>query len=196
MAITEPPYTPGFGRQPPTLAGREVLIAREMRALRAGPAHPEFCVAYLGRRGVGKTTMLDSIAAQVQSDLGWATLQVQAIREESLLLTIAQRMPASLRPWGRLGRDFKRFEAELQVSVNLGVVSASATVRSGAAAGPTTAPSEFENLLRRVGEFAQRNGTGLLISIDEAQSSATQDLAGLARAAQTVVSRSQLPVAL
>lgn len=49
-----PPHTPGFGRRPPLVAGRDVLVDDLSRVLEAGPKHPRFCRALLGSRGAGK----------------------------------------------------------------------------------------------------------------------------------------------
>ena len=38
-----PPYTPGFGRRPPVVAGRDALVDDVARVLEAGPEHPRFC---------------------------------------------------------------------------------------------------------------------------------------------------------
>ena len=43
-----PPYTPGFGRRPPVVAGRDALVDDVARVLEAGPEHPRFCRAFLG----------------------------------------------------------------------------------------------------------------------------------------------------
>lgn len=196
MTDVPPPYTPGFGRRPPVLAGRDAILARTLRALTAGPAHPEFCSALLGHRGVGKTILLDSIGASAGHDISWAVLHVQALRDESLLATMAQRIPSALEPWGRMGRAFKGLQADLSVAVNLGVVSASATAHSPPAVAPPPAAAAFEDLLVRVGQFAARHQTGLLITVDEAQVASPQDLAGIARALQTVVSRREQPISM
>jgi hypothetical protein len=150
--------------------------------------------ALLGYRGVGKTTLLDSIGERVDGQLGWPVLHVQAVSDESLVQTIVERLPTSLQPWGRLGRDFKRLETSLTVVLNLGIVSASASVRSPSESAPTPSSAALEVLLRRIGDFAHEHNTGLLITIDEAQAAGASDMSGLARAAQTVVSRQQLLV--
>ena len=43
--VLAPPYTPGFGRRPPVVAGRDALIDDMARVLEAGPEHPRFCRA-------------------------------------------------------------------------------------------------------------------------------------------------------
>ncbi len=38
--VLAPPYTPGFGRRPPVVAGRDALVEDVARVLEAGPEHP------------------------------------------------------------------------------------------------------------------------------------------------------------
>ena len=59
--VPAPPYTPGFGRRPPVVAGRDALLDDVERVLEVGPEHPRFCRAILGSRGTGKTVLLDVI---------------------------------------------------------------------------------------------------------------------------------------
>jgi hypothetical protein len=87
-----------------------------------------------------------------------------------------------------LGRGSKDLQAQLNVGVNLGVVS-SATVERGHTVGTASAAAAFEDALGRVGSFAAGHGTGLLVTVDEAQMAPQEDLSALARALQTVVAR-------
>ena len=99
-----PPYTPGFGRRPPVVAGRDALIDDVARVLEVGPEHPRFCRALLGSRGTGKTVLLDVIGEVASKKLGWAVLHVQALQEESLVAVLLQRIPEAVQPWARLVR--------------------------------------------------------------------------------------------
>ena len=78
-----PPYTPGFGRRPPVVAGRDGLVDDVARVLEAGPEHPRFCRAILGGRGTGKTVLLDVFGEVAAKELGWAVLHVQALPERA-----------------------------------------------------------------------------------------------------------------
>ena len=81
--VLDPPYTPGFGRRPPVVAGRDGLVDDVARVLEAGPEHPRFCRAILGSRGTGKTVLLDVFGEVAAKELGWAVLHVQgAARRE------------------------------------------------------------------------------------------------------------------
>ena len=191
-----PPYTPGFGRRPPVLAGRDALVDDLSRVLEAGPEHPRFCRALLGSRGTGKTVLLDVIGEVASKRLGWAVLHVQALQEESLVAVLLERLPEALRPWGRLGRGTRDLQAQLSVGADLGVVTAGATLERGKGAGAVSPAAAFEDALSRVGSFAAAHGTGLLVTVDEAQAAPAEDLSALARALQTVVARRLQPVAV
>ena len=121
--VLAPPYTPGFGRRPPVVAGRDALLDDVARVLEVGPEHPRFCRALLGSRGTGKTVLLDVIGEVASKKLGWAVLHVQALQEESLVAVLLQRIPEAVRPWGRFGRGSKDLQAQLNTGVGLGVVS-------------------------------------------------------------------------
>jgi hypothetical protein len=189
------PYTPGFGLSPPTLAGRAGVIDETLAALRAGPRHPRFCFALLGHRGVGKTSVLDAIGERATSELGWPVVHRQAMREGDLLGDVGEGLIPALGHWNRLGRDYRHLEKDLSVGFNLGVVSAKANVHSTATA-EGSGPGAFVELLRKVGTFARDHDSGVLITIDEAMTARRPDLVGMAGAIQTVVNRSQLPIAV
>ena len=190
--VLAPPYTPGFGRRPPVVAGRDALVDDVERVLEAGPEHPRFCRALLGSRGTGKTVLLDVIGEVASKQLGWAVLHLQALQEESLVAVLLQRIPEAVRPWERFGPGAKDLQAEL----NVGAVSARASVERGHTAGTGNAAAAFEDALGRVGSFAARHGTGLLVTVDEAQMAPQEDLSAVARALQTVVARRLQPVAV
>jgi hypothetical protein len=190
-----PPYTPGFGRRPPVVAGRDALLDDVERVLEAGPEHPRFCRALLGGRGTGKTVLLDVFGDVASKNLGWAVLHVQALQEESLVAVLLQRIPEAVRPWERFGPGSKDLQAQLNVSANLGQASARRTVERGRNVGVASAAAAFEDALGRVGSFAAIHGTGLLVTVDEAQMAPQEDVSAVARALQTVVASRLQPVA-
>jgi hypothetical protein len=190
--VPAPPYTPGFGRRPPVVAGRDALVDDVERVLDVGPEHPRFCRALLGSRGTGKTVLLDVIGELAAKNLGWPVLHVQALQEESLVAVLLQRIPEAVRPWARFGRGSQ----DLQAQLNVGAASARATVERGHYSGTGNAAAAFEDALGRVGSFAAVHGTGLLVTVDEAQMAPPEDLSAVARALQTVVARRLQPVAV
>lgn len=49
------PFTPSFGKVPPILAGRKILIGEFEQAFSLNPNDPNLCSLFSGPRGVGKT---------------------------------------------------------------------------------------------------------------------------------------------
>jgi hypothetical protein len=85
-----PPYTPGFGRRRPVVAGRDALLDDVERVLEVGPEHPRFSRALLGSRGTGKTVLLD-VVGEVASNkrLGGSACASTARREPGRALVTA-----------------------------------------------------------------------------------------------------------
>ena len=93
MDASRPPYTPGFGRRPPVVAGRDALVDDMARVLEAGSGHPRFFRALIGSRGTGRTVLLDVIGELATNKLGWAVLHVQALQDESLVAVLLDACP-------------------------------------------------------------------------------------------------------
>lgn len=194
--MSSPPYHPGYGVDPPLLAGRDELIDGALGALGAGPRHPSFGQGFVGDRGVGKTALLNEIERRTAAELGWPVVVLQAVPGEDLLPGLITRLIDAIGSgWQRAGRLVRELETELELTANLLVVRASGRVRSGGgrAASPTVA---LEGLLRRAGEFAKARDSGVLITIDEAHAMRRPELAVLAAALQIVTKRTGLPIAV
>ena len=64
------PFTPSFGRIPPVLAGRDLMVNEMVHALEQASSAPDLCTLYTGPRGVGKTALMLRIA-ELSGELGW-----------------------------------------------------------------------------------------------------------------------------
>lgn len=196
MNASEPPYHPGYGVDPPLLAGRDDLIADALDALRAGPRHPSFGQGLVGDRGVGKTALLNEIERRTKKELGWLVVAHQAIPGEDLLPGLVERLiDAAGSGWQRAGRLVREMDKELAISANLLVVQATARARTSAGRS-TSASLALERLLRRTGDFATSRRSGVLVTIDEAHVVRKPELAVLAACLQVVVKRAALPIAV
>ncbi len=186
------PYTPSFGMVPYVLAGRAELLEEHVTGLRSGPGNARFTHALTGDRGVGKTAFL-TVLGQRMAGEGWAILAYQARRERDAVRELLEQLPDALRQsWP--ARSLRWLQRELSVEVNAGVVKV-----TGKLVAPPTEQRDFvmplQRALRRVGERAAKRGSGLLLTIDEAQTVPLDALADLGMIIQTVAHRDSLPIA-
>ncbi len=101
MDAVRNPYNPGAGRRPPALVGREFqLDAFRVLVHRASLARTSQSMVLSGLRGVGKTVLLNELAAQAQR-AGWITAKLEAAAEggtqEQFTIRMVRSLHASLR---------------------------------------------------------------------------------------------------
>jgi len=194
------PHTPGAGRKPPTLAGRDLDLENFgslIERLTAGSY--ERSLIYSGLRGVGKTVLLMEFDV-LASEAGWATTDVQEVGSQPDFRVTFARMAARL-----LREISRRHRVKDRVERALGVVKAfSIAVPSGiqlkldveAASGVADSrdpEQDLTDLLREIGEVAQQvAGSGALFLIDEMHNLDTSSLAATCIAFQAI-SRRSLP---
>jgi hypothetical protein len=186
------PYTPSFGMVPHVLAGRTELLEQHVAGLRAGPGNARFTHALTGDRGVGKTAFLTVLGQRMAAD-GWAVLAYQARRERDAVWELLEQLPDALRrSWP--ARSMRGLQRELSVELNAGVVKV-----TGKVVAPAREQRDFvmplQRALRQVGERAAKRGSGLLLTIDEAQTVPLDALSDLGMIIQTVAHRDALPIA-
>ena len=96
MQKRENPYTPGAGRKPPNLAGRDGDL-ENFQALteRLAAGGYERSLIYSGLRGVGKTVLLMELDV-LATEAGWATTDVQEVGSQPDFRVTFARMAARL----------------------------------------------------------------------------------------------------
>ena len=202
MQRRENPYTPGAGRKPPYLAGRDKDLedfASLIEVLSAGGA--DRSLIYYGLRGVGKTVLLMEFDI-LASEAGWATTDVQEVGSQpDFRATFAQMASRLLREMSRKHRIKDRVERALGVvkafsvlapggvQLKLDVEAVSGVADSG------DPEQDLVELLREIGEAARSARSGALFLIDEMHNLDSSSLAAVCMAFQAV-SRAALPVAL
>src|SRR6204780_2213510 len=196
------PYTPGAGRKPRTLAGRDQdLESFQSLVERLDAGSYERSLIYTGLRGVGKTVLLMEFDV-LASEAGWATTDVQEVGSNAdFRTTFAGMANRLLMNMSRRHRAKQRIERALTVvksfSVGLpGAVSIKLDVEAAAGiADSGDAEQDLAGLFREIGEVAQANQMGALFLIDEMQNLDTPSLSAICMAFQGI-SRAGLPVAM
>jgi hypothetical protein len=196
------PYTPGAGRKPRTLAGRDQdLESFQSMVERLDAGSYERSLIYTGLRGVGKTVLLMEFDV-LASEAGWATTDVQEVGSNAdFRTTFAGMANRLLMNMSRRHRAKQRIERALAVvksfSIGLpGAVSIKLDVDAAAGiADSGDAEQDLAGLFREIGEVAQANQMGALFLIDEMQNLDPPSLAAICMAFQGI-SRAGLPVAM
>lgn len=197
------PYTPGAGRKPPCLAGRDKDLedfGSLVEVLSAGGA--DRSLIYYGLRGVGKTVLLLELDI-LASEAGWATTDVQEVGSQpDFRATFAQMASRLLREMSRKHRIKDRVERALgvvkafSVLAPAGGIQLKLDVKAVTGVADSGDPEQdLVDLLREIGEAARAAGSGALFLIDEMHNLDAASLAAVCMAFQAV-SRDALPVAL
>ncbi|MEX3626753.1 ATP-binding protein [Corynebacterium sp. LK2514] len=174
------PFRPTFGAAPLYWVGREVILRSFERALVGAAGTPGRSLVISGSRGIGKTVLLNELEDRARTQ-GWIVLRASGrspIVEDFVETTIPAAIEViSPRPTTRVKQ------------LGLGKV---------ASIGFDTddqAPYKH-NLNTRLRELSGHlTGTGILISIDEAQDASLEDLTTIAVAYQDLI-RDDFNVAL
>ena len=196
------PYTPGAGRKPRTLAGRDPDLEQFQDLVeRLNSGSYERSLIYTGLRGVGKTVLLMELDV-LASEAGWATTDVQEVGTQADFRVAFARMGVRL-----LTNMSSRHRARERIQRALSVVKAFSLAVPGAVelridvdAATGIADSgdpehDLTDLLAELGEVAQANHMGALFLIDEMQNLDGPSLAAICIAFQAI-SRRSLPVSL
>ena len=202
MNKRENPYTPGAGRRPPILAGRDADLENvEALIERLSAGGYERSIVYSGLRGVGKTVLLMEFDV-LASEAGWATTDVQEVGSQpDFRLTFARMATRLLREMSRKHRLKDRVERALAVvkafSIAVpGAVQLKLDVEAASGVADSGDPEQdLTELLLEIGEVAKVSRSGALFLIDEMHNLDTPGLAAICIAFQAI-SRRGLPVAL
>lgn len=202
MNKRENPYTPGAGRKPPVLAGRDPDLENVQALIeRLSSGGYERSLVYSGLRGVGKTVLLMEFDV-LASEAGWATTDVQEVGSQpDFRLTFARMATRLLREMSRKHRLKDRVERALGVvkafSIAVpGAIQLKLEVEAASGIADSGDPEQdLSELLLEIGEVAQASQSGALFLIDEMHNLDTPALAAICIAFQAI-SRRGLPVAL
>lgn len=202
MQKRENPYTPGAGRKPPNLAGRDRDLENFQSLIeRLAAGGYERSLIYSGLRGVGKTVLLMELDV-LATEAGWATTDVQEVGSQpDFRVTFARMAARLLREMSRKHRIKDRVDRALGVVKAFSIaVPAGVQLKLDVEAATGIADSgdpeqDLTDLIREIGEVAQATGAGALFLIDEMHNLDAPALAAICIAFQAI-SRSALPVAM
>lgn len=181
------PYSPGAGRPPAALAGREVQMESWLVALARHEAdRGAQPVVLYGLRGVGKTVLLTSFARSAE-ERGWIVAQVEAGQSPGIRETIGEALHAPLAERARPGAG-ARLKTALRTALSFKAsYDSTGSWNFGLGLGdPSSTPSstgvletDLTALVRDLAAGAAEGGGGLTILVDEAQDLSGEELSAL-----------------
>ena len=190
------PYAPGAGRQPPSLAGRDVLLENAATDFdRLARRKPVKGLMLLGLRGVGKTVLMNRLRA-VANERGLKSIKIEAPEGGKLPALLGPAMRTLLYDLDltkAAGNAVRKGFATLRnfvgtFDVALGPFSVSVEPAPGRA---DTGDLELDltELLCAIGEAAAEQDTAAVLFIDEVQYLAPAELAALVAACHEIAQR-------
>lgn len=162
------PFRPTAGAEPPRLIGRDQAIMDFVSGLEGGVGAPGRLMRITGPRGSGKTVLLTDLGARAQR-MGWEIANVTA--GPSLIEDLVY-----------------------ELSPNMAIDSYSASVSAAVVSGDATVQVKHPNLRALMKKSAERS-KGLVITIDEVQDAAVEDMQRIASAVQHLI-REKVDIAL
>ena len=159
------PFKPSAGAEPPVLVGRDEVLRDFEEGLLSGVGAPGRLMRITGPRGSGKTVLLTELG-DIARKHGWDVV------DETARTGLAEEIHRRLDD-----------EASANISIELNL----AVVKAGAESSLHKRSANLRDALdRKVTELTERN-RGLLITIDEVQNAALEDINKIAIAVQHLV---------
>jgi hypothetical protein len=178
------PYSPGAGRPPTALVGRDAQLEGWRIALdRVRHGRTAQPVVLYGLRGVGKTVLLSRFTQAAQSR-AWIVAQVEAGAGKSLREALGEALHAPLADLARPSAG-KRLLKGLKTALSFkatydgtGSFSFGLDLSETAGGGADTGllETDLSKLVRDLSGAAEEERVGLAICIDEAQDLTTEEL--------------------
>ena len=182
-------FTPDFGQPPHSYVGRDGML-REIRAgLGAGPRDPRFTSLLLGPRGSGKTVTLNMIE-DMAYQAGWLVLPL-----DSSTSNLAERLEERIE-WAR-----DEHETMPDAPVSGGTETTTRGIRLLGIEWHRQVVEAIEpkwgirRQLTTMAEHAARNGSAVLLTVDELHSGHLDELRRLSSDLQHITKREQRPLA-
>jgi hypothetical protein len=164
--VNDSPFRAGFGKTPPLLAGRDDVINGFAASIESGAWGPERVTLIEGFRGVGKTVTLNALE-DVARSRGWEVLS------ETATPGFANRLADT-----HLPRVLDRLNPGPTRRLT-GIGAAGVTVDTELVDRPTP-PASLRTRLEEVAELLEPRGGGVLITLDEVNTTSAADMRSLA----------------
>ncbi len=181
------PYSPGAGRPPAALVGREGQLAAWDVALRRVTAGRDAqSVVLYGLRGVGKTVLLSRFARMAR-EREWIVAQVEAKSQKSMRDMVGEALHDDLVDLARPGvgkRVLKALKTALSFKASYDAAGTwnfglDLNEAPGGGADTGTFESDLGKLLRDLSDAAADQGIGVALLVDEAQDLPNDELIAL-----------------
>ena len=186
------PFSPGFGRSPRSMVGRDDLLRELASGLMSGPEDSRYTSVLMGVRGSGKTVVLNEIEDSAARS-GWVVLSIDA-GTPGILERIARTIYQTVEGYEglELSESYSRRSVERSMGVTLGPIK-----------GGLTSVEHFDNASRMgvrehlttLADAAQRAGTSVLLTIDELHGIDRTEARRLSNDLQHITTRARLPLA-
>lgn len=181
------PYSPGAGRKPAALVGRDdALQAWATSLARAERDRTDQPVVLYGLRGVGKTVLLSEFRRNAAKK-SWIVAQVEAGSGKSLRELIGEALYAPLADIARPGagqRLLKALKTALSFKASYDTTGVwtfglDLTGTTGGGADTGILDTDLRKLIHDLAQAAEEEGVGLAIFVDEAQDLTVEELTTL-----------------
>ena len=166
------PYTPGSGRKPPSLQGRDSEIeAFDLLVAKAKSRNYDRGMMLTGLRGVGKTALLNSLRGHADNH-DWYTVQMEAQASSSSTKVNYKQLASGLKAGLR---RYSRKHSITQLAGKVGAMIEGSSISVAGVSVTAPAPDEsdvigdLEELLDTLCEYARKSGTAIGLFIDEIQ---------------------------
>lgn len=174
------PYTPGSGRRPPALTGRDRTIeAFDLVVARSKRGHTDRGLMLSGLRGVGKTALLNHLRNAIADPADWVTISLEAQTTGSGAAAVRRQLGRELltairrfshrRRLAHVLESLQQVIGSFTLSVGPVAVSREAPPVNPERAGTGTLEIDLPELVEDVCTVLQAENSALAIFIDELQ---------------------------